>query len=168
MMPHPAFAGHGDWTKAMDLRTLLRSLPILVLVAAAAALPRPVLAADPKQPGLQDLDALGGRAKSAEEAFAVLDEDGNGQIDRAEWQTRKMAIFYLRDADQNLELSHAEVPGLAQEPFAKADLDRNGSLSGYEFNQAPFSRFEEADADDDAGVSVNEFRAYIEGGAAAR
>lgn len=151
----------------MDLRTRLCSLPILVL-AAAAAVPRPVFAADPKQPGLQDPDAPGGRAKTPGEAFAVLDEDGNGQIDRAEWQTRKMAIFYLRDADQNLELSHAEVPGLAQEPFAEADLDRNGSLSGYEFNQAPFSRFEQADADDDAGVSVNEFRAYIEGGGSAR
>ncbi len=168
MMPHSAFPGHGGWITRLDLRTLLRFLPLLVLVAAAAAAPRPVLAADPKQPGLQDPDAPDGGAKTAEGVFAVLDEDGNRRIDRAEWQTRKMAIFYLRDADQNLELSRGEVPGLAQDPFAKADLDRSGSLSGYEFNQAPFSRFEEADADDDVGISVNEFRAYIEGGGTAR
>lgn len=140
----------------MNARIRLYLLIFALVTVASSVMPRAVSAADPAP------------AKTPEEAFAVLDEDGNGQIDRAEWQTRKMAVFYARDADRNLELSRRELPGLAPDAFSKADLDRNGTISGYEFNQAPFSRFDDANTDDDEGVSVSEFRAYIEGGGAAR
>jgi hypothetical protein len=134
----------------MTLRALLGSLPLLLLLAAGAALGAPA-----------------GGAKTTADAFGVLDVDGNGQIDRAEWQSRKMAVFTLRDRDGDLQLSRGELPGVPHQAFSEADLNKDAAISGYEFNQAPFSQFDKADtdADDDVGVSAAEFRAYIEAGA---
>lgn len=149
MMADPAHAGSPRRTKTMTLRTLLGTLPVLLFIGGGAALGAPA-----------------GGAKTADDAFGVLDVDGNGQIDRAEWQSRKMAVFTLRDSDEDLQLSRGELPGLQQPAFTEADLNKDGVLSGYEFNQASFSQFDKADADDDVGVSVDEFRAYIETGVA--
>ncbi|MCU0893545.1 MAG: EF-hand domain-containing protein [Rhodospirillales bacterium] len=147
MMPDPAFHGLGR-TKTMNLRTLLGALPLLLLLHLGGA-------------GGAPPDS----ARTADDAFGLLDVDGNGQIDRAEWQSRKMAVFTLRDRDEDLQLRRGELPGVPQPAFAAADLNNDGAISGYEFNQAPFSQFDKADADDDVGVSAKEFRAYIETGA---
>lgn len=149
MMADPAQAGSPRRTKTMTLRTLLGTLPVLLLIGGGAAIGAP---------------ASG--AKTTEDAFGLLDVDGNGQIDRAEWQSRKMAVFTLRDSDENLQLSRGELPGVPQQAFSEADLNKDAAISGYEFNQAPFSQFDKADADDDVGVSAAEFRAYIETGSA--
>lgn len=139
-----------------------------VLVAAsvwAPALTCEALAAGRSSPLMlvRDLKQSKDKPSSPGELFSILDADGNGLIDRAEWKIRKMAIFYMRDVNGDIQLSRAEVPGLAAEIFAKADLNGDGMLSGYEFNQAPFTQFEatgpRATAD---GVSPDAFRAYVE------
>lgn len=136
-----------------------------LLLAAALAAPATAAESKPSAPGL---DARSEDVRTADEVFAALDEDGNGRVDRAEWQIRKMAIFYVRDENHDLQLGRDELPKLGREPFGDADLDEDGSLSGYEFNQATFSRFEHADADDDGAVSAGEFRTYMATGGNAR
>lgn len=126
----------------------------------------------PSLPALAQTDSpmtiipeFGKSARSAsppEQLFATLDSDGNGEIDRAEWQTRKMAIFYMRDRNNDLVLSRDELPGLDATRFVEADLNGDGVLSGYEFNQAAFAQFDKADRDGDGVLSLVEFRAYAQ------
>lgn len=157
----------------MILRRTLAATAVAVLVAAVSATAQPAPPAEPKPPiAAPGLDARGDRARTAEDAFTVLDDDGSGQVDRAEWQTRKMAIFYVRDVDNNLQLSRGELPKLGPDRFSEADLNKDGALSGYEFNQAAFSQFERADGDgngdSDGAVSASEFRVYMATGGGAR
>lgn len=102
------------------------------------------------------------KATSPEQLFAALDIDGNGRIDRAEWQARKMAIFYIRDRNNDIALSREEVPGLYKDRFAEADIDGDGRLSGFEFNQAAFAQFDKADLDSDGAITGEEFVLYLD------
>lgn len=104
----------------------------------------------------------GAEATSPEDLFATFDSDGDGRIDRAEWQTRKMAIFYIRDRNNDIALTRDELPGLDPELFADADRDGDGALSGLEFNQAAFTQFDKADRDNDGFVTRDEFGIYLE------
>lgn len=149
----------------MTFRNTFKSTMTALLVGGACASAFAGLAAEPKAPaGGAGAETPGGKARTVEAVFAVLDEDGSGTVDRAEWQTRKMTIFYLRDIDNDFRLSRSEMPGLARNPFDAADADKDGYLSGYEFNQAAFSRFEGADTGGggDGKVSGSEFRSYME------
>jgi EF hand domain-containing protein len=75
------------------------------------------------------------------EVFRLLDGDGDGTVSAAEWRERKMVLFYLLDADNDIYLERGEVPGMSEDAFAAADLDGDGRLSGFEFNQATFTQF---------------------------
>ncbi len=94
------------------------------------------------------------------DAFGVLDANGDGVVDSAEWRARRMMVFYILDRDRDLFLVPAEVPGLASSEFAAADLDQDGRLSGYEFNQAAFVQIEFADEDGSRTVTLAEFQSY--------
>lgn len=152
----------------MIFRKTLASVAAPAIVATFCAVAQSAPAAEPKPPVGSGLDALGDRAKTADALFAVLDADGNGRIDRPEWQTHKMAIFYRRDVNNDIQLSRGELPGLAQDRFSEADFNMNGVLSGYEFNQAAFSQFDKADTDGDGSLSESEFRGYMAAIGAAR
>lgn len=141
-------------------------LLVLFVLVALGVLPLPA-AAQSGQSGspmtiIPEYGKLAAGATSPDQLFSVLDSDGNGEIDRAEWQTRKMAIFYMRDRNNDIALSRDEVPGLASDRFAEADLNGDGVLSGFEFNQAPFTQFDKADRNTDGLVSRDEFREYIQ------
>jgi hypothetical protein len=146
-----------------------RRTPRAIMFACAAAvagwsLGGPAAAAEQGSPMtiIPKFGKLDEKTASPEALFSALDSDGSGGIDRAEWQTRKMAIFYMRDRNNDIQLSPEEIPGLAPERFAAADLNKDGVLSGYEFNQAALSQFDAADRNSDGVVSVAEFRAYTE------
>jgi Ca2+-binding EF-hand superfamily protein len=102
-----------------------------------------------------------GKEMTVEEIFAVLDTNKSGSVDQAEWRQQSMTIFYMRDANENLELSREEVPGMSDEAFKRADLDGDGVLTGYEFNQSQLNSFETADANKDGKVTLEEFRAFV-------
>lgn len=150
----------------MKRETFGRLIALVALVAACAGTGAPgqAAAADPASPMtiIPQYGKAGGKAESPDQLFAALDSDGNGQIDRAEWQTRKMAIFYMRDRNNDIALSPEEIPGLNKTRFAEADLNGDGVLSGFEFNQAAFSQFDKADRNNDGAVSAEEFRLYLQ------
>jgi Ca2+-binding EF-hand superfamily protein len=139
-----------------------RAVVAVVALAAASLLPYPAPAEDPGSPMtiIPDYHKLARGAASPAELFAILDTDANGQIDRTEWQIRKMAIFYMRDRNNDLQLAPDELPGLDRTRFSEADLNADGTLSGYEFDQAGFARFEQADRNTDGAVSTQEFEAF--------
>ena len=89
--------------------------------------------------------------------FQLMDMDGNQVIDRAEFITQKMMVFYVRDINRDLKLSASELPVFASDVFKSADADGDGSVSAFEFNQAEVGMFENLDENADALITFNEF-----------
>lgn len=142
-------------------RGSMATLPLLLALVVAGVHPLPTAAqSDLSENVIPEYGKWASGTASVEQLFSTLDSDGNGEIDRAEWQTRKMAIFYMRDRNNDIVLSRDELPGLDGTRFAEADLNGDGVLSGYEFNQAAFAQFEKADRDGDGVISADEFRAF--------
>lgn len=155
----------------LDESPMKRQKPAIMIAVASVAgvcglvcAAGPAAAADqvPSMTIIPEYGKAAAKATSSEQLFSTSDSDGNGQIDRAEWQTRKMAIFYIRDRNNDIALSRDEIPGLDSTRFAEADLNGDGALSGLEFNQAAFSQFDKADRNADGVVSRDEFSVYLE------
>jgi Ca2+-binding EF-hand superfamily protein len=89
--------------------------------------------------------------------FQLMDMDGNQVIDRTEFITQKMMVFYVRDINRDLKLSASELPVFATDVFKSADADGDGSVSAFEFNQAEVGMFENLDENADALITFNEF-----------
>lgn len=89
--------------------------------------------------------------------FQLMDMDGNQVIDRAEFITQKMMVFYVRDINRDLKLSASELPVFATDVFKSADADGDGSVSAFEFNQAEVGMFENLDENADALITFSEF-----------
>jgi hypothetical protein len=93
-----------------------------------------------------------------EKSFQLLDENGDGAVDRDEFQRHKTEIFFLAleaaGADQLLRPQDVR---LTAEVFGQADINDDGLLSGAEFIQAPFMKFESFDADSDGTITLEEF-----------
>ena len=147
-----------------------RAVVTVVALAAASLLPYPAPAEDPGSPMtiIPDYHKLARGAASPAELFAILDTDASGQVDRTEWQIRKMGIFYMRDRNNDLQLAPDELPGLDRTRFLDADLNSDGTLSGYEFGQADFAQFDKADQDGDGVISREEFSAFASAISASR
>ncbi len=118
-------------------------LVVLGVMATALAVDRPALA---------DL---------VDRIFARLDSNGDGVIDRTEFQIKKMELFYESDANQNIQLEPEET-NLKPEVFAAADTNGDGVLSGVEFIEAPFAQFEAADTNSDQVITREEFELFAE------
>lgn len=101
------------------------------------------------------------RALTTEEIFEIIDSDGNGVIDQAEWRQQMMVVFFVRDANEDTQLTRDEVPGMTDETFRKTDLNGDGIISGYEFNQSEFNDFFAADANGDGKVTLQEFEEFL-------
>lgn len=98
-------------------------------------------------------------AGSPEEIFQVLDKNGDGVVERFEFDVKKMEIFYIRDIEKDINLSIEET-NLTPEAFRGADADGDGKLSGYEFIRASFTQFDSADGNTDGLISREEFQAF--------
>jgi hypothetical protein len=93
--------------------------------------------------------------------FAMMDDNKDQRVDRAEFRFQKMQIYFLRDANQDDKLSREELPYVSKTAFGAADANRDGTLSGYEFNQAGFAKFEALDRNKDGFITLDEVRAYV-------
>jgi Ca2+-binding EF-hand superfamily protein len=118
----------------------------LSVLIAAATLAGPARAQAPADP---------------DEIFALFDVNGDGAIDRTEFDVNKIQVISAFDANRNGRLERDEVR-ISDENFQAADLDGDGQISGYEFNESPFGKFEALDADGDGLVTREEFRAFVE------
>lgn len=96
-----------------------------------------------------------------EEIFNLFDQNGDGVIDRAEFDVNKIYVISAFDTNGNDEIDRDET-NISEENFRLADSDGNGAISGLEFLDAPFGKFEALDADGDQRVTREEFESYIE------
>lgn len=88
--------------------------------------------------------------------FQLMDMDGNQEIDRGEFLTQKMMVFFIRDINRDLKLSMSELPVVADSVFKNIDADSDGSVSAIEFNQAKVGMFENLDGNADGIISFPE------------
>jgi Ca2+-binding EF-hand superfamily protein len=108
--------------------------------------------------------ALAGPARAADDVaavFAIFDSNGDGVIDRTEFDLNKIKVISVLDRNQNDHLDRDEVK-VSDENFQTADQDGDGMISGFEFVESPFGKFEAFDADGDGVITLEEFRAYVE------
>ena len=144
------------------MRTMIVALAAVAAgVSLARAQPPPRPGTPPQiEPDTKSLRPPAGQRMADADVFKLLDINGDGTVSAAEWRERKMALFYLLDADNDIYLERGEVPGMSEEAFVAADLDHDGRLSGFEFNQAMFTQFETADRDRAGTVTFEQFEQY--------
>ncbi|MGI9490959.1 MAG: EF-hand domain-containing protein [Geminicoccaceae bacterium] len=115
------------------------------LVAATA-----VLFSEPPAASASEIDAL----------FSLMDTNGDGVIQRTEFNIKSFEIFYIRDRNENMKIEPDEI-NLSPEAFAAADTDGDGQLSGVEFYEADFLQFEAADTNNDHKITRQEFEQFV-------
>ena len=120
--------------------------------------------------GTLSLFALAARAEESvnrydpKAAFAETDTNKDGVIDRGEFNTRIVEVFYFADVDKNGFLSPEEQKRLAfPEDFKEDDKDADGRISLREFLRVRFKDFDAADTDHDGVLSLEEVTAAYEG-----
>lgn len=148
---------------------------VMVLLTAAAPLVPDAMAQDKPDPGqgdkllrqmdreLEEMRKVGrlkGQKADVDAIFQLIDENGDGVIDRTEWRLRNMRLLAIRDTDGDGKLSREEVPGIGQDAFDAADTNGDGFLSGLELNQADFMQFDSIDSEGKGAVDIDAFRAF--------
>jgi hypothetical protein len=97
-------------------------------------------------------------------AFAESDLNRDGYIDRGEFQTRMVEVFYAADVNKDGFLDPTELKRLAfPEDFTDDDKDRDGRVSMHEFLRVRVHDFDLADTDHDGELSVEEVVVVYEG-----
>jgi EF-hand domain pair/EF hand len=97
------------------------------------------------------------------EIVEILDENGDGLVDREEFLRQKTVIFSRAISDRRPDQGVTpEEINITSEAFAAADLNGDGKLSGGEFVQAPFTRFEAIDANSDQKITFEELRDFLQ------
>ena len=120
----------------------------LIVAAALACLAGPVLAQVP--------------APDWREGFRAHDKNGDGRIDRAEFQNWVVDAFYFRDAGRKGYLVQADLQGLASPAVFQA-LNRkgDGKLTLREYLNALFQDFAAIDVDQNGSITVQEIEVYV-------
>jgi len=92
--------------------------------------------------------------------FARFDSNGDGVIDRTEYDLNKVLVIVAidRNGDGNLEPGEVKI---SAENFAALDQNGDGKISGFEFVESPLGKFETIDANSDGQVTKEELQAYI-------
>jgi len=120
----------------------------LFVAVALACLAGPVLAQFP--------------APDWREGFRAHDKNGDGRIDRAEFQNWVVDAFYFRDAGRKGYLVQADLQGLASPAVFQA-LNRkgDGKLTLREYLNALFQDFAAIDVDQNGSITVQEIEVYV-------
>jgi Ca2+-binding EF-hand superfamily protein len=120
----------------------------LIVAAAFACLVGPVLAQTP--------------APDWKASFRAHDKNGDGHIDRAEFQNWVVDAFYFRDAGRKGFLVQADLQGTASpEVFKSINRKGDGKLTLNEYLNALFQDFAAADADQTGALTIEEIETYI-------
>ena len=99
-------------------------------------------------------------------AHEETDTNGDGQVDRAEFNARMVEIFFHGDANKDGYMTPAELEKTVPFPDDFRDADRNGDgrYSLYEFIEVRFYDFRLVDTNDDGLLSVEEVVVIFERG----
>jgi hypothetical protein len=104
--------------------------------------------------------AAGAQGEPSMKALETADRNGDGEIDRREFNERMVDVFFRLDADKNGVLAPSEVPDVAPESFEGADRNGDGVLQDEEFMDARAIDFDRADDDDDGTLDAGEAAMY--------
>jgi EF-hand domain/EF hand len=97
------------------------------------------------------------------EGFRAHDKNGDGRIDRAEFQDWVLDGFYFRDKDRKGYLVQADLQGVASPAvFLAINRKGDGKLTLNEFLNALFQDFAAADVNGDGALTQDEVAAYIQ------
>lgn len=95
------------------------------------------------------------------EIFDMFDTNGDGAIDRTEFDVNKIQVISAFDANRNGQIERDETR-MSDESFSAIDQDGDGAISGYEFIESPLGKFEAFDTNGDGLITREEFRAVVE------
>ena len=96
------------------------------------------------------------------DSFRLHDRNGDGQIDRAEFQEWMVEVFYFRDANHKGYLVQSDLQGmLSPEVFKAINRKGDGKLSLQEFLNALFQDFAAIDVNQNGSVTIEEIEVYI-------
>jgi Ca2+-binding EF-hand superfamily protein len=96
------------------------------------------------------------------EQFRAHDLNGDGRLDRAEFQEWMVDVFFERDQGKKGYLSVDDVRGaMTPEVFNAMNRKGNGKLALPEFLNALFQDFQAIDTDRDGSITVEQIEAYI-------
>jgi Ca2+-binding EF-hand superfamily protein len=107
-----------------------------------------------------------GFAQSAESRFNRLDSNGDGKVDKREYNSD--AAFSALDTDKNNRVSAAELEAVlgpqgdgrysAADRIRNIDRNQDGELTDEELRRGANSRFQWLDTNDDESVDLAEFK----------
>jgi Ca2+-binding EF-hand superfamily protein len=121
---------------------------VLLVAAVLAGLAAPGLAQTP--------------APDWREGFRAHDKNGDGRIDRAEFQAWVVEAFYFRDAGRKGYLVQADLQGRGSaEVFKAINRKGDGRLTLNEYLNALFQDFAAIDVNQNGAITVEEIEAYI-------
>jgi len=89
------------------------------------------------------------------------DRNGDGKIDRGEFQDAAVEAFFFRDKNKSGYLTIEELKDTAPEAIKAANRKGDGKLTLQEYVNALFKDFEAADTDRDGLLTVEEINIYM-------
>ncbi len=102
-----------------------------------------------------------GPSPTLKDWFPQKDKNGDGKIDRGEFQQAVIEAFYLRDKNRSGYLTVEELQGASPEAVKAASRKGDNRLSLDEYVNALFKDFAAADTDGDGKLSFEEIDVYI-------
>ncbi len=97
------------------------------------------------------------------ESFRAHDENGDGVIDRAEFQHWMEDVFFHHDQGRKGYLTSGDVRGvMSPATFQTANRKGDGKLTLPEFLSATFQDFAAMDRNGNGAISAEEIAAYIQ------
>ena len=93
--------------------------------------------------------------------FQRHDKDGDGKLDRAEFQEAVTEIFFIRDKNKRGYLTLTELEGASPEAIRAASRKGDNRLTLDEYVNALFKDFAAADTDGDGKLTIVEIDVYI-------
>jgi Ca2+-binding EF-hand superfamily protein len=96
------------------------------------------------------------------EQFKAHDLNGDGRLDRAEFQEWMVDVFFARDQGKKGYLAIDDVRGaMTPQVFNAMNRNGDGKLSLPEFLNALFQDFQAIDTGRDGSITIEEIEAYI-------
>lgn len=93
------------------------------------------------------------------DVYRISDRDGDGHVDRREFQQRQVDLFMFHDADKDGNLSAGELGADGAATVRAGDRDGDGKLQLEEFLDLRALVFSEADTDNTGTLSESEVEA---------